>query len=133
MVALLVAGAGHAAELTMTVTNLRSDAGVVEFALYSTPESFPKRGAMMAGKRVRISGAKAVGVFPDLAPGTYAVAVYHDENDNDRFDKNLIGFPLEGYGFSNDAPAFFDPPTFAEAAVRVPAEGSAITIRMSYW
>ncbi|MSO91846.1 MAG: DUF2141 domain-containing protein [Rhodospirillales bacterium] len=117
----------------MTAVGLRSDSGVVEFALYATPESFPKRDGMIAGSRVRIADAKAVGIFSNLAPGTYAVAVYHDENDNNQFDKDLIGLPLEGFGFSNDAPAFFGPPSFAEAAVAVPAEGAAITIRMSYW
>ena len=123
----------RAAELRLTVTGLRSDSGVVEFALYATPKSFPQRGGMMAGSRVRITDAKAVSAFSGLAPGTYAVAVYHDENDNNRFDKNPVGFPLEGFGFSNDAPAFLGPPSFAEAAVRVPAEGAAIIIRMTYW
>ena len=116
------------------MTGLRSDAGFVEFGVYATPESFPKSDGMIAGSRAPISGGQAVGVFGDLAPGTYALAIYHDENDNRRFDRNAVGVPLEGYGFSNDArPVLFVPPSFADAAVSVPAEGAAIAIRMTYW
>jgi uncharacterized protein (DUF2141 family) len=41
-------------------------------------------------------------VFSNLAPGTYAVAVVHDENGNGRLDKNLLGVPSEGYGVSHN-------------------------------
>ena len=40
-------------------------------------------------------------VFDDLAPGTYAVGAYHDENNNSRLDTDFIGYPTEGYALSN--------------------------------
>ena len=69
-------------------------------------------------------------VVRGLAAGTYAVAVYHDENGNGAFDQGFLGIPLEDYGFSNDAGAFFGPPSFAEAAFRIGAAGGRITIRL---
>jgi uncharacterized protein (DUF2141 family) len=36
----------------------------------------------------------------DLAPGTYAVGAYHDENNNSRLDTDLIGYSTEGYALS---------------------------------
>ncbi|MEP6360832.1 MAG: DUF2141 domain-containing protein, partial [Balneola sp.] len=35
--------------------------------------------------------------------GEYAIAVYHDKNENGKIDTNLLGIPKEDYGFSNNA------------------------------
>ena len=37
----------------------------------------------------------------DLVPGTYAIALIHDENDNQRLDTGLFGIPKEGFCFSS--------------------------------
>ena len=72
-------------------------------------------------------------VFKNLSPGNYAVAMFHDENGNTEFDKNFFGFPLEGFGFSNDAKIFFGPPTFKDAAVEVGNVRKTIKIEINYW
>jgi uncharacterized protein (DUF2141 family) len=56
--------------------------------------------------------------------GTYAVMVFHDENGNQRLDRNQMGIPLEGIGFSRDASAKYGPPQFSAAAVQVGAAGA---------
>jgi uncharacterized protein (DUF2141 family) len=43
--------------------------------------------------------------FGDIPPGTYAIAVIHDENSHGKLDTNRLGVPTEGYGFSGDAGA----------------------------
>lgn len=55
--------------------------------------------------------------------------VTHDENGNGTLDTNLIGMPLEGYGFSNN-PAVMRKPTWDEAAFDVGAGGAAIAIAL---
>ena len=52
----------------------------------------------------------------DLPPGIYAVQAYDDRNDNQKVDRNLIGMPTEGVGFSNNAPVPFSGPSFKDAA-----------------
>ena len=47
--------------------------------------------------------------------GSYAFAYLHDENANGRFDRDFIGWPQEGFGFSNDAAPSFGPPSYASA------------------
>ena len=54
--------------------------------------------------------------FADIPPGTYALAVIHDENSNGKLDTNWLGIPTEGYGFSNDAKALLGAPSFAAAS-----------------
>jgi uncharacterized protein (DUF2141 family) len=65
--------------------------------------------------------------IPNVPPGRYAVAVYHDANGNGRLDRSAIGFPQEPYGFSNDI-GRTSIPTFNAALVTVNAPTSTITV-----
>lgn len=52
---------------------------------------------------VRVHGnATATCKIDHLKPGIYAAYIIHDRNQNGKMDSNFIGFPLEGFGFSND-------------------------------
>jgi uncharacterized protein (DUF2141 family) len=119
-----------AAELMVEVVGARSNAGRMHFGLYDDARKFPKKDGRAGGFETAIAGNRAVGVFRHLKPGRYAVAVFHDENGNGTFDQGFFDFPLEDYGFSNDAAVFMSPPSFEDAAVSVPAEGIRITIRL---
>ena len=122
-----------AAELRIDVTGLRSADGTIHLAVYDRPEEFPNGDKRLFETVVEAAAERVRIVLGDLEPGTYAVAAYHDENANQKFDKGLFGFPLEGYAFSNDATVFLGPPAFAAAAVPVSADGARITITMTYW
>ena len=50
----------------------------------------------------------------DLAPGTYAVGAYHEENNNSRLDTDFIGYPTEGYALSNGIRAVMSHPRFSD-------------------
>ncbi len=121
-----------AAELRVKVSELRSNAGNVHFALYVIPESFPKKEGRYKGTHVPARSFGALAVFTGLKAGRYALAVYHDENGNGEFDQGFLGIPLEGYGFSNGAVAIFRAPRFDEAAIELKGEITEITIPMVY-
>ena len=57
--------------------------------------------------------------FEGITPGTYAIKVFHDVNENGELDTSWIGWPQEPYGFSNDAPVNTGPPPFKLAAIQV--------------
>lgn len=122
--------AAAAAELRVNVAGLRSGDGDVHYALYDKAEGFPTQRGKIAGDSVKAAAPGVVIVLGGLVPGRYAVAVYHDENGNGRFDQGIFGIPLEDYGFSNDASAWFAPPPFADAAVTVDGATTEITIRL---
>lgn len=67
-----------------------------------------------------------------VVPGTYAVRAYHDENGNHRIDRNMLGIPVEGYGFGNDARPVLAPPSFADAAITVGERGTETTLTLRY-
>jgi len=48
----------------------------------------------------------------NLKQGKYAVRYYHDENLNGNLEKNLVGKPTEGYGFSNNIVGKYGMPPF---------------------
>src|SRR3546814_7150850 len=63
-----------------------------------------------------------------VTPGHYAVAIYHDENGDRKFNRTLTT-PKEGFGFSNDAPTTFGLPSFAKVRFAVPEGGTTMRIR----
>ncbi len=75
---------------------------------------------------IKVRNTEARCDFEDILPGTYALAVIHDENMNGKLDTNWLGIPIEGYGFSNDAKGLFGAPSFS--AARFPYDGGTIDL-----
>lgn len=121
------------ASLRVTIDGFRNANGRAAIALFDDPEAFPEQSRAAFGKVSSIKGGVATVTFEDIEPGVYAVAVLHDENLNDKMDFNLVGMPLEGYGFSNDASGTFGPPDFEEAAFRVSVGRRVTNLRIRYF
>ena len=88
--------------ITIEVYDLRNSKGTVHFALYNDKTTFPDQKFekhLIKGKSEIIDN-KSVITFHDVPKDTYAVAIFHDENNNNKIDKGLI-LPKEGLGFSN--------------------------------
>jgi uncharacterized protein (DUF2141 family) len=64
----------------------------------------------------------------DVPYGDYGVAVFHDENSNGKMDKNVLGIPLESYGFSNNVRITFGPPKWEEAKFTVKGSTAEVSI-----
>ena len=79
------------------------------------------------------SGATQTTVtIPNLAPGTYAVAALHDENNNNKMDTHWYGKPKEGSGASNDPRPKMRAPKFGEAKFDLPNGGKSVSVKMWY-
>lgn len=115
------------------VTNLRNHDGVVRACMTRDVERFPRCQDAAQGYRTVVPAGEATTLrFSNVDPGTYAVALLHDENENGKPDRFLGMMPREGFGFSNDAPVNMGPPSFEEAAIEVGADALHQTIRMRY-
>jgi uncharacterized protein (DUF2141 family) len=71
--------------------------------------------------------------FTNIAPGRYAVMVYHDENADKRLNRSLIGIPTEGAGFSRNAVGRAGPPRFSDAAVNVAQTDATLAVDLIYY
>lgn len=135
----LLATAAVAAELAtqslrVEVRNLRNTRGDVGCGLFASADGFPDtdRKAVQS-QHVPIHDKTAVCEFVGVKPGTYAVAVFHDENGNGVLDKNLLGMPKEGYGTSNDVRPAMSAPTFQPASFVVRADApTTLIVQMGY-
>jgi uncharacterized protein (DUF2141 family) len=70
------------------VLNVRNSTGTVDCAFFDSPEGFPieaLRSAMNV-MVIKIRKTEARCDFEDIPPGTYALAVIHDENINGKLD-----------------------------------------------
>lgn len=119
--------------LNIVLTGLRSSAGEVRVCLWHEAASFPDCAKGQDVRRLAAPAAPEVRLtVPDLHPGPYAVSVIHDENDNRRLDKSVVGIPTEGVGFSRNPRLLFGPPAFGK--VRFDASGETTqTIRIKYF
>jgi uncharacterized protein (DUF2141 family) len=99
---LLLTGQAQAARLIVTIQGTRSADGYLYVALFSKPDGFPDGDYSIQHTKLKAAAETLSVVFDDLAPGTYAVGAYHDENNNNsRLDTDVIGYPTEGYALSN--------------------------------
>lgn len=129
----LAAQSGGGVDVTVTVTNLRNHDGVVRACMTRDAERFPRCQDSAQGYRVVVPAGEAATLrFRNVAPGTYAIALLHDENDDGRANRALGMMPREGFGFSRDAPVRMGPPDFDEAAIEVGVTPLRQTIRMRY-
>lgn len=119
--------------LLVQVGALRSDAGQVIVTVFpSNPDRFLAPHGKVARQRIKTSAPMTQACFNLPGPDVYAVAVYHDANNNKDFDRGALGVPLEGYGFSNDAPTKFAAPAFDAVRFAVKFGDNTIRIKMRY-
>lgn len=119
--------------IRVDVSGFRNDKGQAFCALFAPADGFPtdsKRA--LARVRAPIVNGNAVCEFKGVAPGQYAVSVFHDENSNQKMDTNFLGIPKEGVGASNDAKGHMGPPKFDAAAFQYTGGRIALKIKMFY-
>ena len=113
-----------AANLDVEIQGI-TDGGTLHLAIYNSKEVFESDRGDKPGSQPRIE----VGVVEkigkgtykgsfEIPPGTYAIGVYIDENENEKLDSNFFGIPKEQYGFSNNAKAL-GIPKFEAAAFAI--------------
>lgn len=115
------------------IHGVRNASGTVKAVLYGPdPKSFLIKGEKADKERepAQEGGMTLCVAAPDV--GRYAVVVYHDENDNHTFDRNLIGLPTEGFGVSNNPSLFLAAPNFEESSFEVNGEVTHVDVDMKY-
>jgi uncharacterized protein (DUF2141 family) len=126
-------GPASATWLHVVASGLRNSSGLLAVTLYAdTPSKFlAHHGSLYVGRVNAVAGMTSACIFVPQ-PGVYAVALYHDENGNQKFDRTGIGLPAEGYGFSNNPPTLVGLPSFRSVRLNVPRSGLTTRITMKY-
>jgi len=119
--------------LYVNVHNVRAAQGLVAVTLYADdPRRFlARRGSLYVGRVPARAGTTRICIHLPRT-GVFALAIYHDADGNRRFNRNAIGLPAEGFGFSNDAPTLFGLPSFRAVRLNVLRSGFETNVRMRY-
>ncbi len=121
-------------EVVVRISNLKNKKGKLMATLYNRAEGFPSSPEKAFKSEILDLSTSKAGVirFSQIPTGTYAVSIFHDENNNDKLDTGNFGIPKEGYGFSNNPKVRFGPPSFKEAAFNTEKVGREIEIKLNY-
>jgi len=103
--------------LRVVITGFANDDGNCRFALDNTEYVYESEDSVFVGKVLPIINNTVVIKIDSLQHGYYAVKVFHDENSNEKIDTNFLGIPTEDYGYSNNASAWFGPPSCENAKI----------------
>lgn len=105
--------------------------GQILVCLTTNPKAFPDCSKDKSSVRMAVKATNA-GDFKVAAPatGTYAIAVVHDENSNNKMDVAIF-LPKEGFGFSRNPTITVGPPSFNSASFAV-AGDMRQAIKMKY-
>ncbi len=119
--------------ITVEVENFRNEKGVCRAYLFDDAKSFPSEtNKAVASKAVKVNGNKAILTFENVPTGTYAIAIIHDENNNNTLDANFIGIPKEGFGASKNVLPSLSKPLFKDNAFKVSNEPSKFKVQLRY-
>jgi len=125
----LAATAAVAGEVDIRLHGVASSEGKVRLALFEDEAAF-EAGRQIAGVFVPANPDGVEIVFRGVPAGTYAISAYHDRNDNKELDRNLVGMPVEPFGFSNNARGTFGPPSFEKMSFAVSDAPVALEIHL---
>ena len=109
----------NAGQIKIMVSNIKEKIGTIHFGVYDNPENFLEEDSRILGGYETVEKVLSEGlIIKGLGEATYALAIYHDKNSNNKFD-SFLSIPQEMYGFSKNAKVFFGPPKFEDASVFV--------------
>lgn len=120
--------------LTIIIEDIRSNEGKIRVHLYdvNNQNSFPTKSNQANKLKIaEIKNNSAIVTFDGLQPNIYAFTVHHDENSNEIMDRNFVGMPNEGWGFSNNIKPLFQLPTFQKCCFELKGNKKVI-IKINY-
>ena len=116
-------------KIEVNITHISSDKSQMIVKLYDSEEDFLKVESKVLLAKIE-KGQSSV-IFPNITEGTYAIAVIHDENENNKIDFNFLGIPSESLAASNNAKAFIvGPPKYKDAKFIVKGKSIRQHIKM---
>jgi uncharacterized protein (DUF2141 family) len=103
-------------QIDVVLKGIANAKGVIRLAAFNKQQGFPTdansayRLMMLPAKKGELSVA-----LNDVPMGKFAIVVYHDQNNNNKLDVNILGMPTEHYGVSNNARKRLSAPKFRDA------------------
>ncbi|MBP6620140.1 MAG: DUF2141 domain-containing protein [Leadbetterella sp.] len=118
-------------QVVVNITNIKQLKGNIRVAFYKKGSAFPREGSITYAKEVKVSKLGEMSLsFIDIPFGEYAIAVFQDKNQNQKIDKNFVGYPTEPFGFSKNFKPKFSEPDFSDCNVVISSNNNSFTIKL---
>ena len=118
--------------IRINITRIKRIKGSLVIDLHdNTPEHFLKSSKVLLRIRQPVTAKEMNVCMPVATPGQYAIGIYHDNNDNEKFDKNFLGIPKEHFGASNNPKFGLEKPPIDGSLFEVTETGANISLRMA--
>ena len=126
-------GTPTSARLEVEIDGVKSNAGQMTGSIYpGDPSQFLKKdGALKVWRVPAEAGVTRMCIWLKNGPGFYAFAVYHDANNNGRFDHNLLT-GIEGFGFSRNPHVLFSSPNYDQVKFKAETGVTTLHVRLRY-
>ncbi len=119
--------------LKVKIIGIKKKQGQLCLSLFNCKQGFPNNGdKAIQTSCIEVTDTQATINFANLESGSYAVAVFHDENNDGVLNFNWLGIPIEGFGFSNNPRLLKGIPKFENSAVMVKDSDTEIEIKLKY-
>lgn len=112
-------------------TNAIASSAPIRIAIYDSKDSFgdPEK-AIIKDSLVPANGFATWDIQLDSLPEEFAVAAYHDLDENEELNRGLFNAPEEPYGFSNNARSIIGPPTYEQTLVKRPDDPIVMEVNL---
>ena len=126
-------GPASATWIDVAVEGVQNANGLIAITLYAdnSRKFLAKHGSLYVGRVDARAGTTTGCIFVPRS-GVYAIAVYHDEDADQKFNRTGLGLPAEGFGFSNNPSTLAGLPTFKSVRLSIPRAGLVTRIRLRY-
>ena len=129
----LPSGDGGKCSITIHVTGFRNNKGVLGAELFTSSAGWPEAvDKSFRHAHFPIQGDHATAHFDHIPAGKYGVVVLHDENENEKLDRNLLQVPKEGFGFANNPHVLLIAPPIEKATIPVTCPSTTTEIHLIY-
>lgn len=120
--------------LTVEVSGFRKIRGNICVALFDNPDAYNDKNNLqpIRSSSVLLASDPQSVTFSQLPYGSYAIAAFHDENEDSQLNTNFLGIPKEGIGFSNNPSIWKGGPDYEGIKFDFTPEQTTISIKIKY-
>jgi uncharacterized protein (DUF2141 family) len=121
-------------ELNLEIANVKKEKGRIWVGIYESDEEFLDRDqARLVEMAVDHAGNVTIPINALAYGKEYALAIFHDENDNGEMDRNWLGLPTEPWAFSGEPKTRLRLPVFDEVKFTFNQEMCTQVVRLRKW
>ena len=132
LIAIFCLSSSYGQNTQIRVSEIRSGKGQIILNVFKNDEDYQKEKVskkLVFEKKIE-NGSMIINCTLD--PGTYGITLIDDENKSGELNKNMLGIPKEGFGFSDFFMEKMKKPAFDDFKVNVKNQNNKISIRVKY-